>query len=137
MRQAERGQGWEHGELKHGHTSACKTHAFHTTFLSRVRVFTSYVNGGVFVLFPSLFRIKDGTCVARDVGTVELRPWSSPSPKPQRASLLECTVKGTALVGLTHSISSLDEPRAFSGFVLSGNAAVREHGASLKQGRIP
>ncbi|KAG7331290.1 hypothetical protein KOW79_005259 [Hemibagrus wyckioides] len=35
---------------------------------------------------------------ARAVGTVELRPWSS--PKPQRAQL-ECTVKGTALVGLT------------------------------------
>lgn len=55
---------------------------------------TCYVNGvGVFFL-----SIKNGSCVARTVGTVELRPWSS--PKPQRAQL-ECTVKGTALVGLT------------------------------------
>lgn len=87
MRQAERGQGWEHGELKHGHTSAWKTHAFHTAFLSRVRVFYLYFceeGWGVVFFSPTLFRVKNGTCVAHAVGAVELRPWSS--PKPHRAS---------------------------------------------------
>lgn len=56
-----------------------------------------YVKGGG--VLDAVLSVKGGeSSVARAVGAVELRPWSSP-----KVLALECTVKGTALVGLTVS----------------------------------